>query len=47
MKSPKPEQKKVRKPSTPEQRAQRRANRWRKTGVSQSTINWMNERGML
>jgi hypothetical protein len=38
---------KPRKPSTPEQRAKRRAAHWRKTGVSASTVAWMKDNGML
>lgn len=45
----KPEEKKSsgRKPSTPEQRKERRARHWLKTGVSQSTVDWMRKNGML
>lgn len=39
--------KRVRKPSTPEQRAARRAKRWRKTGVSEATVQWMKDNHML
>jgi hypothetical protein len=35
------------KPSTPEQRKERRAKRWRATGVSESTVKWMRDSGML
>jgi hypothetical protein len=31
----------LKKKSTPESRAKARENHWRKTGVSNSTINWM------
>jgi len=46
-KDPKTETKKPRKPSTPEQRRKRRAAHWRKTGVSENTINWMRENCFL
>lgn len=43
--------KKQRKPLTPEQRAKRneqaRARYWRKTGVSESMIQWMREHNLL
>jgi hypothetical protein len=37
----------AKKPSTPQQRAERRAKRWKKTGVSQSTVQWMRDNFML
>jgi hypothetical protein len=39
--------KKVKKPATPQQLAERRAKRWRKTGVSESTVQWMRANGCL
>lgn len=36
-----------RKPSTPEQRQKARARHWRKTGVSDRTLQWMKDNGML
>lgn len=36
-----------RKPSTPDQRMKARARHWRKTGVSDSTVEWMKKNGML
>lgn len=36
-----------RKPSTPEQRMKGRARHWKKTGVSDSTVKWMRDHGML
>ncbi len=35
------------KPSTPEQRKEQRARRWLKTGVRQSTVDWMRKNGCL
>ena len=35
------------KPRTPEQREAARARRWRRTGVSESTVRWMKDMGML
>ncbi|TFG96306.1 hypothetical protein E4H12_11360 [Candidatus Thorarchaeota archaeon] len=46
-KDPKAKVKKPRKPSTLEQREKSRARHWSKTGVSDETIKWMKDGGML
>ncbi len=43
----KPAEPAKRKPSTPEERRERRAKRWRKTGVSEATVQWMRDTGLL
>lgn len=37
----------VKKPATPQQRAERRAKRWRSTGVSERTVQWVRDNFML
>lgn len=44
-KKPQPQQKRA--PSTPEKKQEARARRWRRTGVSASTVEWMRANHML
>ncbi len=43
----KPNEPTKRKPSTPEKRKEQRAKRWRRTGVSEATVQWMRDTGLL